>query len=465
MTERRVVRDSMGAVEVPSDAYYGASTARAVQNFPISELRWPRSFLRAIGLIKLAAARVNRELGILDESRAGAIERAAREVADGVLDAQFVVDVFQTGSGTSTHMNANEVIAARAAEILGGDRGDRSLVHPNDHVNQGQSSNDVFPTAIHVAALAVLEEHTLPALRHLATTFADRATAFADVVKAARTHLQDAVPITLGQEFSGYATVMRHGVARLEGTRQRLSELAIGGTAAGTGLQAHPEFGVRVVSELRGLTGHLFRKAENPFEALQNRDACVELSGALKTVAVGLLKIANDIRLLASGPNAGFAEIVLPATQPGSSIMPGKVNPVIPEAVNLVAAQVIGNDTTITVAGLNGSLDLNVMMPVLAYDLLQSLELMGNAARVFADRCVAGIEADRERCRAHAERSGALVTALAERVGYDVAAAIYKDAMERGVSIRNAIGAAGVVPEDEIEALLDLERLTRGGRL
>lgn len=465
MTARRVVHDSMGTVEVPSDAYYGASTARAVQNFPISELRWPRSFLRALGLIKLAAARVNRELGIIAESRADAIERAAREVADGVLDAQFVVDIFQTGSGTSTHMNLNEVIAARATEILGGDRGDRSLVHPNDHVNQGQSSNDVFPTAIHVAALTVLEEHTLPALRHLGGVFGERAGAFADVVKAARTHLQDAVPITLGQEFSGYAAVMRHGVARLEGVRPRLSELAIGGTAAGTGLQAHPEFAARVVAELRGLTGHLFRRAENPFEALQNRDACVELSGALKTVAVGLLKIANDIRLLASGPNAGLAEIVLPATQPGSSIMPGKVNPVIPEAVTMVAAQVIGNDTTITVAGLNGSLDLNVMMPVLAYDLLQSLELLGNAARVFADRCIAGIEADRVRCRAYAERSGALVTALAERVGYDGAAAIYKDAIDRGVPIREAIAAAGVVPEDEIEALLDLGRLTRGGRL
>lgn len=461
MSVDRVVSDSMGPMRVPADAYYGASTARAVENFPISGLRLPRSFLRALGQIKVAAARANRKLDVIEAEMSRAIEQAALEVAAGTMDAHFVVDVFQTGSGTSTHMNANEVIAARAAEILGVER---ERVHPNDHVNQGQSSNDVFPTAIHVAALTTLEEQTLPALRHLATAFTDKAEAFADVVKAARTHLQDAVPITLGQEFSGYATVVRHGVARLEATRARLSELAIGGTAVGTGLQAHPEFAGRVVAELRSLTGHLFRRAENPFEALQNRDACVELSAALKTVAVGLLKIGNDLRLLASGPRTGFAEIDLPATQPGSSIMPGKVNPVIPEAVTMVAAQVIGNDTTITIGGLNGNLDLNVMMPVIAYDLLQSLELVGNAARIFADKCIVGITPDRQRCRAYGERTTALVTALAERIGYDAAGAIYERALAEGTSIREAIVAAGVLAENEIDEVLDLDRLTRGGR-
>jgi len=454
----------MGPMQVPADAYYGASTARAVINFPLSGLRFSRRFIAALGRIKAAAARANGQLGILDAPIAAAIERAALEVAEGELDAEFVVDVFQTGSGTSTHMNANEVIAARAVEILGGRRGDRAVVHPNDHVNQCQSSNDVFPSVIHVAAMGALEEHTLPALRHLEAAFADKANAFADVVKASRTHLQDAVPITLGQEFSGYASVIRHAIARLEATRPHLSELAIGGTAAGTGLNAHPEFAARVISELRTMTGHLFRRADNPFEALQNRDACVELSGALKVVAVGLLKIGNDLRLLASGPRTGLAEIELPATQPGSSIMPGKVNPVIPEAVTMVAAQIIGNDAAITVGGLNGSLDLNVMMPVVAHNLLESLELLGNAARVLADSCIAGIVADRAHCRELGERSPALITAVATRLGYDTAARIYADALATDISVRAALLAAGVMQEEEIDAALDLLRLSRGGR-
>src|SRR5262249_49184715 len=317
------------------------------------------------------------------------------------LDGEFVVDVFQTGSGTSTNMNANEVIATRAIEILGGARGERSLVHPNDHVNMGQSTNDIFPTAMHVAAMDAVENHVLPALRQLAAAFETKAAEFADVVKAGRTHLQDAVPVTLGQEFSGYASVIRHGVARVEGCRKHLAELAIGGTALGTGLNAHPEFAARAIGELRALTGQIFRRAENAFEAMQNRDACVELSAALKTVAVGLMKIANDLRLLTSGPRTGLNEIELPATQPGSSIMPGKVNPVIPEAVNMVAAHIIGNDAAVTISGMNGNLDLNVMMPVIAHNLLESLEFLGSAAAVLTEKCVRGISANVLQCRAY----------------------------------------------------------------
>jgi fumarate hydratase class II len=454
----------MGEMQVPADAYYGASTARAVDNFPISRRRFPRRFLAALGRVKVAAVRANRQLGIIDERLAAAIETAALEVAEGRFDDQFVVDVFQTGSGTSTHTNANEVIAARANELLGSERGSRGEVHPNDHVNACQSSNDVFPTTIHVAAMDALENDVLPALRRLAVAFAEKAVEFESVVKAARTHLQDAVPITLGQEMAGYARVVRHGIARLEATRPRLAELAIGGTAAGTGLNAHPEFAGRVVAELRILTGQVFRRADDPCEALQNRDACVELSGALKTVAVGLLKIANDLRLLSSGPRTGFAEIFLPATQPGSSIMPGKVNPVIPEAVTMVAAQIIGNDATITIGGLNGSLDLNVMMPVIADNLLESLAILAAAARVFADRCVAGITADVARCRGYAERTAALVTALAPVIGYDNAAGIYKKAVAGDLSIRRAVLDAGLLDEARLDELLDVEALTRGNR-
>lgn len=461
----RIERDSMGEMQVPADAYYAAQTARAVANFPISGYRFPRRFIAALGFVKAAAARANMALGLLDERRGKAIEQAALEVADGRFDDQFVVDVFQTGSGTSTNMNANEVIANRAIELLGGARGDHALVHPNDHVNMGQSTNDVFPTALHVAALIGVESHLLPAMRRLADAFERKAREFADVVKAARTHLQDAVPITLGQEFSGYASVIRHGIARIEHTRAHLAELAIGGTAVGTGLNAPPEFAARVVAELRTLTRQMFRRADNPFEALQNRDAAVELSGALKVVAVGLMKIANDLRLLNSGPRTGLNEITLPETQPGSSIMPGKVNPVIPEAVNMVAAQVIGNDAAIAVAALNGSLDLNVMMPVIAYDLLESIEIVGNACAVLAERCVEGITANRERARHYAERSAALVTALAPVIGYDAAAEIFKDSLARDVPIRQAILDAGVVPADKLDEILDLAKLTRGGRV
>jgi fumarate hydratase class II len=464
MADVRIERDSMGEMTVPAGAYYGAQTARAVENFPISSLRLPRGFIGALGLVKGAAARANAQLGLLDAERARVIAAAAGEVAAGRLDAEFVVDVFQTGSGTSTNMNANEVIANRALEILGAPRGDTARIHPNDHVNMGQSTNDVFPTAIHVAAVGGVVERLIPALGELADAFGAKAVEFADVVKAGRTHLQDAVPVTLGQEFSGYESVIRHGVARLEAVRPHLSELAIGGTALGTGLNADPRFADLVVDDLNRVTGLGFRRAANPFEAMQNRDACVEASGALKTLAVGLLKIANDLRLLTSGPRTGLDEIGLPATQPGSSIMPGKVNPVIPEAVTMVAAQVIGNDTTLTVAGLNGNLDLNVMMPVMAYGLLQSIEILAAAASVFARRCVHGITANVERCRDYAEKTAALVTAIAPLVGYDAAARLFKKALAEDKSIRQVVLEERALPAERLEEALDLRKLTRGGR-
>jgi fumarate hydratase, class II len=464
MSDFRIEKDSMGEMQVPANAYYGASTARAVENFPISPLRFSRRFIQALGRIKAACARANVQLRLLDERLGTAIEAASLEVAAGKFDGEFVVDIFQTGSGTSTNMNANEVIATRAIEILGGARGERSLVHPNDHVNLGQSTNDIFPTAIHVAAMDAVENHVLPGLRTLAAAFEAKADQFAGVVKAGRTHLQDAVPVTLGQEFSGYASVIRHGVVRVEGSRKQLAELAIGGTALGTGLNAHPQLAARAIGELRALTGHLFRRAENAFEAMQNRDACVELSGVLKTIAVGLMKIANDLRLLTSGPRTGLNEIELPATQPGSSIMPGKVNPVIPEAVNMVAAHIIGNDAAVTVAGMNGNLDLNVMMPVIAHNLLESLELLGSAATVFAEKCVVGITANVAQCRAYAERTASLVTAVAPILGYDAAAKIFKKALAEDKPMRQAILEEGLIPKDRLDEILDLKTLTEGGR-
>jgi fumarate hydratase class II len=464
MADTRIERDSMGEMVVPANAYYGAQTARAVENFPISGLRFPRSFIRALGAVKAACARVNERLGLLDARRAQAIAQAAAEVMEGRFDGEFVVDVFQTGSGTSTNMNANEVIANRAIELAGGVRGDRSI-HPNDHVNMGQSTNDVFPTAIHVAAYGEITHALLPALEELAAAFEDRAAAFADVVKAARTHLQDAVPITLGQEFSGYASVVRHGIARVRATLPHLAELPIGGTAAGTGLNAPEGFGEAVTAELARMTGLPFVPAPNRFEAMQNRDAAVEVSGALRTLAVGLMKIANDLRLLTSGARTGLNEIELPATQPGSSIMPGKVNPVIPEAVNQVAALVIGHDATIAIAGLNGNLDLNVMMPVIAHALLESIAVTAAASRVFAQKCVRGIRANVERCREYAELTGQLVTAIAPVVGYDRAAELFKQAMARGVPIRRVLEEERVLPPEELARVLDLHALARGGRV
>ena len=464
MADTRIERDSMGEMTVPADAYYGAQTARAVENFPISGLRFPRSFIQALGTIKAACARVNAELGLPGAREAEAIIRAATDVAEGRLDREFVLDVFQTGSGTSTNMNANEVIANRALELLGEARGQRARIHPNDHVNMGQSTNDVFPTAIHVAAYGEITHALLPALEELAAAFEDRAAAFADVVKAGRTHLQDAVPMTLGQEFGGYASVVRHGIARVRATLAHLAELPIGGTALGTGLNAPPGFGERVTAELARRTGLRFVPAPDRFEAMQNRDAAVETSGALRTLAVGLMKIANDLRLLTSGARTGLNEIELPATQPGSSIMPGKVNPVIPEAVNQVAALVIGHDATIAIAGMNGNLDLNVMMPVIAHALLESIAITAAAVRVFTAKCVRGIRANVERCRQYAELTGQLVTAIAPVVGYDRAAEIYKKAVARDLPIRQVLADDGVLPPAEIDRLLDLHALARGGR-
>ncbi len=463
MSEFRIERDSMGEMQVPADAYYAAQTARAVENFPISKLRFGRPFLRALALVKLAAAKANAELGLLAPEKANAILQAAREVADGKFDGEFVVDVFQTGSGTSTNMNMNEVIATRAIEILGGRRGDKS-VHPNDDVNMGQSTNDVFPTAIHVAALEAVERQLLPALHTLAESFEAKAEEFADVVKAGRTHLQDAVPVTLGQEFSGYASVVRHGIRRVENCRASLAELPLGGTALGTGINADPRFAPHAIQELNRLTGLGLRRAENAFEAMQNRDGAVETSGALRTIAVGLMKIANDLRLLASGSRTGLNEIELPATQPGSSIMPGKVNPVIAEAVNMVAAQIIGYDAAVAIAAMNGNLDLNVMMPVIAHDLLESIELTASASRVLAEKCVVGIKANLERCRRYGELTGQLVTALAPVIGYDKAAAVYKKAVARDVSIRQVILEDQLLPEEKLDEILDLKKLTQGGR-
>jgi len=465
MAETRIERDSMGEMLVPANAYYGAQTARAVENFPISGLRFSRAFIAALGTIKAACARVNMELGLLERKIGDAIVRAAEEVAAGKLDDEFPIDIFQTGSGTSTNMNANEVIANRALELLGAKRGDKSVVHPNDHVNMGQSTNDVFPTAVHVAAYAQIRAALLPGLEELAAAFEDRATAFADVVKSARTHLQDAVPITLGQEFGGYASVVRHGVARVQATLPHLAELPIGGTAAGTGINAPPGFGARVAAELARVTGIPFVQAPNLFEAMQNRDAAVEVSGALRAVAVGLLiKVANDLRLLTSGGRTGLNEIELPATQPGSSIMPGKVNPVIAEAMNQVGALVIGHDATVAVAGMNGNLDLNVMMPVIAHALLESIGVMANACRVFAAKCVRGIKPNVEVCRRYAELTGQLVTAIAPVVGYDRAAEIYKQALKRDVSIRQILEDDKILPKEEITRLLDLRKLADGGR-
>ncbi len=458
----RIERDSMGEVQVPDDALYGASTQRAVENFPISRLRFGRPFIHALGLIKSEAAKVNRDLGVVAKETADAIVQAADEVAAGDHDDQFPVDIFQTGSGTSTNMNANEVIANRATQLLGGEVGSK-LVHPNDHVNASQSSNDVIPTAIHVAAVLTLREVTIPALNRLADALEAKAEEFDGIVKPGRTHLMDATPIRLDQEFAGYATQAAHGADRLGEVVGELEELALGGTAVGTGINAPPEFAPAVIAGLAARTGHAFREAEDHFEAQAAKDAAVSASGALRTVAVSLFKIANDLRWLSSGPRTGIAEIRLPSLQPGSSIMPGKVNPVIPEAVMMVAAQVMGNDATVAWSGANGNFELNVMMPVLAHNLLEAAELVGSAATVLADRCVAGIEADTARTAELANRNVIIITALVPKIGYDLAAKVAKKAFSEGTSVRDAALALEVLPEDELDAALDLYPMTEGG--
>jgi fumarate hydratase class II len=451
----REEEDSMGVVLVPAEAYYGAHTQRAVENFVISGLKFPSSFIKALGLIKKHAAGVNLKLGVLKPELAGAIVKASQEVVEGKFDDHFVVEVFQTGSGTSTNMNANEVIAGRANEILTGRKGGRSPVHPNDHVNLGQSSNDVIPSAIHIAALTEIRDHLLPAMMVLQRGLEAKAEEFKDIWKIARTHLQDAVPITLGQEFGGYARQVELGLGRIEKVEATLSELALGGTAVGTGLNTHPEFARRVIAGISEETGIPFIEAKNHFEAQAARDATVETSGALKTFAVSLIKIANDIRWLSSGPRCGIGEIHIPPLQPGSSIMPGKVNPVIPEAVLQVAAQVIGNDAAVCVAGQSGNFDLNAMLPLIAHNLLQSIHLLQRASVAFAEKCIRGISANHKKCASSLEQSLALATAFVPHIGYDKATELAKRAYESGKTIREVALEGQVLPEEQTHRILD----------
>ena len=458
----RIERDSMGEVQVPDGAHYGASTQRAVDNFPISDLRFSRRFIWALGLLKGSAARVSGPAGHVDTGLTGAIVQAADEVRDGGLDSEFVLDIFQTGSGTSTNTNANEVIANRASVILGGDLGS-GKVHPNDHVNFGQSSNDVIPSVIHVAAVAAIRDELLPKLAGLTDALAAKADEFADVVKSGRTHLMDATPVTIGQEFGGYATQVRKGIERVEKVLPELEELALGGTAVGSGLNAPEGFPAAVIADMAAITGYPFREADDHFEAQAAKDATVNASGALKTVATSLFKIANDLRWLSSGPRTGIAEIRLPSLQPGSSIMPGKVNPVMSEMMMQVCSQVIGNDTAITWGGANGNFELNVMMPLIAHNLLQSISLLASAADTFRERCVVGIEADAERSRALAEANIIVVTALNPHIGYDKGAVAAKEAFASGRNVRDIVIEKGWLSEEQVDELLDIKRMTEGG--
>ncbi len=458
----RIERDSMGDVPVPEGAYYGASTQRAVDNFPISNLRFGRTFIWALGLIKASAAVANSAMGHLDSRKAEAIVKAAEEVMEGDLDEHFVLDIFQTGSGTSTNMNANEVIANRASEILGAELGSK-VVHPNDHVNAGQSSNDTIPTAIHVAAVAGIEQNLLPALDALAASFAEKAVEFDDILKSGRTHLMDATPVRLGQEFGGYAVQVANGAERIRKVLPELLELALGGTAVGTGINAPAGFPEATIAEMARRSGFNFVEAPNHFEAQAAKDAAVSASGALKTVAVSLFKIANDLRWLSSGPRTAIAEITLPSLQPGSSIMPGKVNPVIAEMMMQVSSQVIGNDTAITWGGANGNFELNVMMPLIAHNLLESIDLLANAANVMREKMVDGIEANEERARHLLEQNVIIITALVPVIGYDKSAEVAKKAFAEGRGVREVALELGVLPEDELNKALDLRPMTEGG--
>jgi fumarate hydratase, class II len=458
----RTEKDSLGQMQVPADALYGAQTQRAVENFPISELRFPRSFIAALGTIKKAAAETNLELELLERGVADAIVQAADEVIRGDHDAQFVVDIFQTGSGTSTNMNTNEVLATRAVQIRGGRIGDKG-VHPNDHVNAGQSSNDVIPTAMQVAACVAIRAELIPALEQLRDSLSAKAREFDHIVKSGRTHLMDATPVRLGQEFGGYAAQIELGIRRLREAERDLLELPLGGTAVGTGVNTPAEFAPKAIARIAESTGIAFVEAGNHFERQGTRDTIVYAHGALNTLAVSLMRIANDIRWLGSGPRAGLNEITLPAIQPGSSIMPGKVNPVIPEAVTMVAAQVMGNHTTITVGGQGSYFELNVMMPVMAHAMLQSISLLSTASRALAGKCVDGITANEERCRELLEGNLSLATALAPKIGYDEAAAIAKQAFKEGRTAREVAREGRVLPEDELEDVLDARAMTEPG--
>ncbi len=461
--ETRIEKDSMGEMAVPKDALYGASTQRAVLNFPVSGYRFSRPFIRALGLIKWGAAQANHDLGLLDAHRSALIVQAAEEVIEGKLDQHFPLDIFQTGSGTSTNTNANEVIANRCAQLAGKPIGSRDPVHPNDHVNMGQSSNDVIPSAIHLSAAEQLQDCLLPALEKLRSAFSGKAKEFHHIIKIGRTHLMDATPVRLGQEFAGYAQQVAYGKTRAEKAIEVLRELALGGTAVGTGLNRHPDFPAKVMRHLHQRTGLEFFEARDHFEAQGGKDAVVEASGQLKTIATSLFKIANDIRWLGSGPRCGIGEIRLPATQPGSSIMPGKVNPVLCESMMMVCAQVFGNDAVVTWAGANGNFELNVMMPVMAHNILESIRLLGNMADAFTEKCVVGIEANEERCRELVELSMAMVTSLAPKIGYDRAAEIAKESARTGKTVREICREKKLLGENELEGTLDPVAMTQPG--
>ncbi len=453
----RIERDSLGEVKVPADALYGAQTQRAVENFPVSGLRFPRQFIRALGMIKGVAAAVNQDLGLMEPDMAAAIQEAAKEVEEGQWDDQFPIDIFQTGSGTSTNMNTNEVIATLASRKLG------RKVHPNDHVNMSQSSNDVIPTAIHVSAYLSVEETLLPALAHLKEAIDKKAAETDHVVKTGRTHLMDAMPVRMSQEMSGWSSQIVHGMDRVRAVLPRLALLAQGGTAVGTGINAHPEFGRRFAAKMAERTGLPFETSPNYFESLSSQDTAVELSGQLKVIAASLMKIANDLRWMNSGPIAGLAEIALPALQPGSSIMPGKINPVIPEAVTMVCAQVFGNDVAITVGGQAGNFQLNVMLPVIAHNLLESIKILGNVSRILADKAIAGFTVNEERIASFVDRNPILVTALNPVIGYELGAKIAKRAYAEGRTVKEvALEMTDLTPE-ELDEILDPRKLTEGG--
>ncbi len=452
--------DSMGDVRVPAEAYWGPQTQRAVENFPISGLRLQPGFIRAQAIIKRAAALANVACDNLDEKIGRVIVQACDEVITGRFDDQFVVDVYQAGAGTSQNMNANEVIANRAVELLGGNKGDYKLVHPNDHVNRGQSTNDTIPTAIHVSALEAVTGELLPSLKTLHEELAAKSKAFDTVVKAGRTHLQDAVPMRLGQEFGGYARMVELGMQRVEQAAEGLKEVALGGNAVGTGINTPPGYRETAVERLNDVAALGFVPAKDPFEAIQNRDAAVHLSGALRTVATSLTKIADDVRLLASGPRTGFNEVQLPSVQPGSSIMPGKVNPVLAEMLNQVCIQVVGCDAAVARAASSGQLELNVMMPVMAWNLLHAIQITSNAVDAFVERCLRGLMANEEACRRFAEATPQVVTALSPVLGYEQAAAVLKQAIESDRTIREVVLAEGLLSEDELNQALDLRKLT-----
>ncbi len=463
MSKNRIEKDSMGEMEVPESALYGASTQRAVLNFPISNLRFSRLFIKALGIIKASACKSNLDLGLLEKDKADAITSVCQMLIEGGLDEHFVVDIFQTGSGTSSNMNANEVIANKACELLGGSLGDKSLVHPNDHVNMSQSSNDVIPTAIHLSGVLAIEEDLLPSLNVLKLSFEAKEKEFSKIVKSGRTHLQDATPIMLGQEFSGYKAQIENSINRINNSKKELLQLALGGTAVGTGLNTHPDFAKKAIAEISKITGYDFVESKNHFASQATQDSVVAFSGELKALSCAFMKIANDVRWLSSGPRCGLGELNLPEIQPGSSIMPAKVNPVICESVMMVGAQVIGNDSTISIAGQHGNFELNVMLPVIAYNLLQSIELLSNSARNFSKKCINGITANPEICESYADKSLATCTPLARVIGYDKAAKIAKEAYKQGKTVREVAKEMKVLSSEELDKVLSLDKMTKPG--